>query len=521
MKTNRILAMCLAVLLCLSCLMASGLAESKLNYPLQGDDLTVSIATNANGNITAVCEWIDTPFMKAYQEATGVKVEVVHPSDFGLLFASNNLPDIIYYRWSDYPGGAPQAIKDGIIIPIEDYLPDAAPDYYETLTSNPDWYKQALTTDGHLYGVNFIRTADRLTTSVGMMVRYDWLKDLNMEMPETPEEFKAMLIAFRDQKGATVPFSVNYWRLYAQCLELGLITSPFGLVRCGYYQKDGTVYNGYYSQELKDCLEWLHELYAEGLLDNSMATVDDTTLNANILNGLSGVLSGSPGSGIGVYMQTMADKDPHFEVTGMGSLVAKKGDRAMSGHIDNALTGFAAAISANCKNVELALNFLNWTFTEEGMLRCAYGEKGVSYTLVDGVPTYTELLTKNPDGLTQLQAMLQYSMAGAASLPYPQPENYIDQYYQWPQQRLAMQNWTNNDAKLYRLPPLTIAEEDQEEFAEITSELNTYIQETVLAFINGQKPLDEYDQYLSTLKAMGMEQAIAMQQNALDLYNAR
>lgn len=42
-----------------------------------------------------------------------------------------------------------------------------------------------------------------------------------------------------------------------------------------------------------------------------------------------------------------------------------------------------------------------------------------------------------------------------------------------------------------------------------------------LRFIMGSEPLENFDEYINTLKDMGVEEMIATQQRALDRYNAR
>ena len=45
--------------------------------------------------------------------------------------------------------------------------------------------------------------------------------------------------------------------------------------------------------------------------------------------------------------------------------------------------------------------------------------------------------------------------------------------------------------------------------------------ENTVSFISGTKSLDEYDAFVEQIKAMGIDDAIAIQQAALDRYNNR
>ena len=116
---------------------------------------TLTIAWAPLAVVTAQGEWDEMPFIKAWQEQTGIKLEIIQPADFSVYFASGNYADIIYYNWDNYPGGASKAIEDGIIVPIEDKLAEYAPDYQSVLTSNDQWLKQCTTPDKHIYGFAF------------------------------------------------------------------------------------------------------------------------------------------------------------------------------------------------------------------------------------------------------------------------------------------------------------------------------------------------------------------------------
>ena len=48
-----------------------------------------------------------------------------------------------------------------------------------------------------------------------------------------------------------------------------------------------------------------------------------------------------------------------------------------------------------------------------------------------------------------------------------------------------------------------------------------YIEENEVKFINGERSLDEYDAYRDTLRSMGIDKCIALQQSSLDRYNNR
>lgn len=482
---------------------------------------TLTVAWTQHPVVSSYGDWSETPFIKAWQEQTGVKLDMIQPADYSVYFASGNYADIIYYdNWDNYPGGASKAIEDGIIIPLEDKIEEYAPDYWAVLNSNEKWLKQCTTPDGHIYGFNFIRSDRSLLTVNGLVIRTDWLDELGLEMPETADDLYDVLVAFRDQKGATVPMSFKSWWL-SVALEQGAFSSAFGLPRASYYQVDGKVHYGYAEENYKGLMEYFHKLYEEKLFDRSFLTLDDATTHSNMLNGISGASMLAGGGGIGVLLTSAENSgDTTFNLGGVPSLVANKGDRAMAGNYIGDIPGNAVVISTGCKDVETAMKFLNWGYTEAGNTLMNFGIEGKSFTMVDGNETYTDLITHNPDGLTMQQALSQYALSWDGG-PFVQSPKYIEQYWGRPQQQQALKAWTDNDAEYYAMPRIAVPSELSDEYSAIYSEVNTFVQEQTVAFITGERSLDEFDSYLDTLKQLNIDRMIEIYQIALDEFNAR
>ena len=498
--------------------------ETKITYPLK-DGGELSLAWVENAAVTAGGnKWQDTPFIKGLEENTGIKLKIVHPQDFSVYFAGQDYADMIYYLWDTYVGGAAKAISDNIIIPIEKYLEKDAPDYKAFIESNNDWNKMATTSDGHKYAFNFVRTEEVLRINAGLIIRDDWMKDLGLELPETPEELKNVLIAFRDKKGATAPISLMYGTMQQAFAQWGTVTGAFGLPSYFGYVENGTVKYGAYEDNYKDYLAYMNDLYKEGLIDKNFMTLDVTTVTANLINGVSGLVAGAGGGGIGNWMSAAEKVDPKFSLTGVSPLVAKKGDRAIGGHYDNPIVrGTGVAISSSCKNVELACNFLNYGYTDAGHDYWNFGTEGVSYTIVKDNPYYTHAFTDKvmkAEGLSVQQGMAQYCRAWDGG-PFGQDPEYIYQFFARQQQKDALNNWVKTDVAKYKLPPITVSQERADEYASLTSEVNTYISEQSAKFITGELSLDKFDEYKKTLKDMGVEKINEYMQEAYDEYQSR
>jgi putative aldouronate transport system substrate-binding protein len=243
-------------------------------------------------------------------------------------------------------------------------------------------------------------------------------------------------------------------------------------------------------------------------------------MNANMMNGQSGVTVGALNGGIGNFIRTMKDKG-EFSVAGISSLVANSGDKPMAGYYEFPITGLFATISPSCKNKELAAQFLNYAYTEEGSLLNNFGIEGESYTMVDNKPVFTDMITNNPEGLTMQLALAPYARSWSSGW-FVQDVEYLKQYAALPQQQAALQAWSNHDGSKFVIPPVSINTDDASEYATIMSDINTYVDEMITKYIMGVEPLSTFDtDYIPTLNNMNINRAVEILQAALDEFNSR
>lgn len=149
-----------------------------------------------------------------------------------------------------------------------------------------------------------------------------------------------------------------------------------------------------------------------------------------------------------------------------------------------------------------------------------FGIEGVSYTMVDGYPTYTSLIQDNPNGLTISQAMAQYMRANVNG-PFIQDPRYLEQYYAIPELSQAINLWAETDFGKYMLPPVSATSEEASELAFIMNNVSTYSDEMESKFITGALPMSEFDTYVKQLKKFGIERAVEIKQASYDRYMAK
>lgn len=69
--------------------------------------------------------------------------------------------------------------------------------------------------------------------------------------------------------------------------------------------------------------------------------------------------------------------------------------------------------------------------------------------------------------------------------------------------------------------PVSLTADEAKEYSKIMSAIDVYRNEMTLKFIMGIEPLENFDSYLEQLDKMGINDALAIQQAALDRFNAR
>lgn len=531
-KLGRIMVMALATVIIFSGCSANNEEETAITggsvtYPADGtypvsseDELTLWIPLNTLVS-AQVSNFGETPLAKEMEKVIGAKVTYKHPAvgmekeQFNLLLASDEMPDIISYNWYSY--GGDKAIDEEYILPLNDILDKWAPNLKKVLSEMPQVDKMVRTDSGRYYAFPFIRENLELCVYGGPIVRADWLKKLNIDTPETIDDWETMLTAFKDELGATAPLIIGGKVPFNN----GMIIGAYGMTT-SLYVDDGKVKYGPVEPGYKDFLIKMNDWYKKGLLDSNFSGADGKIIESNMLNGKSGVTYGLTGSNIGTWLGAKeSTNDTEFDLAGIPYPVLNQGEKAQFGQMDWQYTPSSSwAISTSCKNVELAARYLDYGYSEEGYKLYNYGIEGVTWEMKDGVPTFTDLVWKNPEGKNPTSVISLYSM-GNSSGPCLQSWHLKQTIQSYPQQNEAVETWAQTDMINHAMPLVTLTSEEAEEYSNIYADVSTYTWEMLYSFIMGTASLDDYDTYLDRMNQLGVEKMVALQQQALDRLNSR
>lgn len=263
--------------------------------PIVNEPVTFTIAVPQTSELKAAAE---RECVKRTEEETGIHIEWVEIPKSGwsekinILFSTDSLPDAIC-------GGVDVSKYYEQLLAWDDYMETYAPNVNAFFDTRDDYPNSLIAPDGKIRCMpigdeSYSNSIDSLC-----WINRDWLKKLNLEMPQTPEELKEVLIAFRDQdpngngQKDEIPFTfMNVWG-WGNAIED--FFGPWGVVENSghvFLKDDNTVVfspeeKGYY-----ECLVYLNDLYNEGLIDKDVFTMSQEQYDAK----------GSTGDVIGMHI---------------------------------------------------------------------------------------------------------------------------------------------------------------------------------------------------------------------------
>ena len=452
--------------------------------------------------------WETNLFFSRMQEITGVSFQFTQHTDQEKwterkkeILQGENLPDLLF-KAELTSAEVRDMYEAGRIIDLAPYLEEYAPDLWRLLEEDPEKKLAITLADG---SIPALPAFNDLQNNDAMWINTAWLNRLGLEMPKTAEELTDVLRAFREKDPNSnfqqdeIPMTfIGMW-------ELRFLGHAFGIIDNDYYvtAKDGIVTSSLTTDENRAFLTWLHELWAEGLLDhNGFSTTDSarqiTDEKKSIPYGV--MLSCSP---LTVVPQAVLSQYTLLEPLEHNG---KKIYRDLFGDI---IRGTFAITSA-CREPEKLVAWVNRLYTEEIGRMAHYGKEGEDYILTEG-------------GYWEWNADIQ--TAGEVILP----ENTISEGGTAPglsnsefQLRYADEAARKNIEQLSALkalsvspfPQVTLTAEDEKRIAEIQMDLSGYAEKEMACFVTGDIELSDesWAEFCNSAEQKGLTEMIAIWQ---------
>src|SRR5690625_2752469 len=140
----------------------------------------------------------DDPHVEYIKEETGVEYELENvPTGseaaeyLNNILASGDLPDIL----RPIDGVERTLIEQDGALALDDLLPEYAPHVWERIPDDAWDIVRSASPDGKIYYIPKVY----LIPERAALIRQDWIDAVGHDMPETIEDYKELLIAFRDE----------------------------------------------------------------------------------------------------------------------------------------------------------------------------------------------------------------------------------------------------------------------------------------------------------------------------------
>lgn len=472
-------------------------------YPLGSEYLQVVDDLNGSYVIQEISERYNIKF-DFIHFATGQESE-----QFNIMIGTDDLPDMITHDMGipRYPGGGDKAITDENYLRLNELIEANAPTFHSIVSNDSELYRDIVTDEGNIWGMPMI-DLDAQDSFVGPIIRQDWLDDLDLEAPTTISEWYDVLHKFKDEKGAEAPFLINSQGLHSDNAFIG----AYG-INAGIYQVDGEVKYGPTQDAYKDYLTEMKKWYDEGLLDTSFASNIDHM--AMFTTGRSG--AGTQGFWVFEAWEAASD-DENMEIVGLPYPSLEEGGEVHFRQNNSRMRGYHTSVTTFAEHPERIVSMLDYLYTDEGFMLSNYGVEGETYNIVDGKPVYTDKMIANEEGVPMNIAFVKYAFSHGSFLRDWHREDSLFSEISID----ACKTWQDSADADYMLPAgMSLTAKEGDDYAKIISDIETFVNESRMDFILGSVSLDEFDAYVAQVESMGLEDALALQQAALDRYLAK
>jgi putative aldouronate transport system substrate-binding protein len=352
--------------------------------------------------------------------------------------------------------------------------------------------------------------------------RGDWLDELGLDneniitwddVHEMLTLFKLNYCAFPFPLLTRIDMAGNY--AFTSFDTLPYVSESVGPM----YVVDGKVTFSNMNDNDKELATLLNQWFEEGLIDpnwasyaNNQSFVDKTVGNEV------GYVYMSPGEVDGYERGNTNDPDArwdpiHKPLKTPDQVVHVGGEKAR-------LWYGSAVISPKCENIELAVTWIDWRYSPSGSFAVSYGPEGVLWeTDENGNMVATDEALNPEDGLAFAWACNLYGLnplaepglaISARKYIVPGGDRMLAIHYFWDDY--------NYDGAYEWPTGIKLTQEQTEEVNQYAADLGTFVTENYSGFIDGSKPLSEWDSYVAELKNLGIETVIAIYQKAYDDY---
>ncbi|GIO58130.1 ABC transporter substrate-binding protein [Paenibacillus sp. SSG-1] len=489
---------------------------SATGFPIVQQPITLNFF--AGQAASAPPDWNKVEIWKEYAAKTNVNVNwQLTPVDSltekrNLLLAGGDLPDAFHtarFTSVDLANYGAQ----GLLIPLNDLIDQYAPNFKALMEKHPEIKKGLTMPDGNIYSLPTFYDPDFKSVVIGseLWINKKFLSALGMKEPTTTEEFYQYLKAVKtgDPNGNGKNDEIPYAASGVGGL-LDQLKGSWGLGNRGntHPRVDMDPDTGKLrfipaDPKYKELLQYVNRLYKENLFIPEILTIKGNEVLAKGKDGL-----------YGSFMYTNADTfgDHKDDYTGANALTGPGGERLFSRARSPLVDAGAFAITSSNKYPEATMRWADYFYSEEGSTMFFMGIKDKSYVVKpDGSVDYTDEYKADPEfgkkyvtwagGYYPAMLTAKTFKGGESSPANLEAAKKIEPYY-------PEEVW----------PPFTYTQDEVARFTSLETDISAYVEEMTTKFVTGDAPFSEWDNYVATLKKMGLDEYMDIYNQAYERY---
>ncbi|SCZ80514.1 ABC transporter substrate-binding protein [Pseudobutyrivibrio xylanivorans] len=423
----------------------------------------------------------------------------------------------------------------GVIVPVEDYIDNNMPNLKAVFDKYPEYRTMCEDEDGHIWALPWIeqlgseKTAIQTVGNNMTFINQKWLDFLGLETPTTVDEFEQVLLAFQEHASELQKeFGIDGDIIPMSCIvndqDPNLLTNGFGDgigdVDMGQHiavTDDKKVICTATTDGFRKGTEWLHKLYAEGLIDPECFTQDWATYVAKGKSHRYGVC----------FSWDVANID---NITDYVPLKALKADTVnvtpQNGSFTSGFDRGRCVITSVCKNPAFVCAWLDKMYDPFQSPQNNWGTYGED----DDFDIFE--LGENADG----EKMLKHAPLGDASPvevreaecvggPLAILDEYYGKYVTCPDDAQYRLDWikdyyTDDMHGKYVYPRVFMNSEDTEKLSAIQADLVSYLNSSKAEFIRDGITDDSWNAYLKQVDDYGVAEYLDIYQKYFDDFYA-
>ena len=546
MKAKKWLAWILAGCLGISCLAGCGNTSGGGDETSAASVSTTQGEEKTNGETVKLTALIskhsltkdvnEMEWLRLLEEENGVDVEWQQiTADWdqkkSVMFAGGDIPDILVKATvtTDF------ATYNGLFENLAPYIDEGKmPNVAKMFEDHPELRVLCTDEKDGIYGIPNYRSLWPRTNRV-LYINQTWLDNLGLQVPTTMDELEEVLIAFKNGdpngNGDTtdeIPLDFSGFPTFM----LACFGVPMMNESDGYFVEDGKVKNYRVDERYKTFMQWLQKLYGEGVINEEVITQDYSKFQS---------LARGEGKTARVGVTLGWESGDRF-----GTEVADQYTPmpALKPHADsdesqvywgyysdnNSVNAATVALSANCKNKEAAVKFIDAFYAEDMGIQVLFGGMNdVDKCIQDnGDGPYTVL----PPADSSIDAgTWKWTNSFADYSPYYIPDDMKDRLTMGEDMQRVLEERKPLEATLdmmeekcetYPSKFITYTTDENSDLAMAQANINNIVDQTYSAWLTepSRNIEEEWDAYVQSVYDIGLTQNLEIRQAAYERYLA-